>query len=144
MLVFSILIVSKIGDKILLSRRGKTILLLFGVASLLVGLYLHLYETPVATPPAAKIVQEEKNAKPAFVFDFSPSQARWGEEVEIRVPFPAESLTVYLNGTPLPKRVSEDSRSIRITIPSGAKTGYLELDRKGARTRASEAIRITP
>jgi hypothetical protein len=144
MLAFSVLIVSKMGGKIPLSRPAKAILLLFGITSLVYGFYFHLHGTPESLSKATKVIKEEKVEKPAFEFTFSPSQARWGEEVEIRVPFPAESVTVYLNGTPLPKRVSEDSRSIRITIPSGAKTGYLELDRKGARTRATEPIVITP
>ncbi len=144
MLVFSVLIVSKIGGRIPLPRPAKPILLLFGVAFLMYGLYLHLQETPASLSQAAKVIKEEKVEKPAFAFTFSPSQARWGEEVEIRVPFPAESATVYLNGTPLPKRVSEDSRTIRITIPSAAKTGYFELERAGTRVRASEQIFITP
>ena len=144
MLAFSVLIVSKIGGKISLSARARTALLVFGGAFLLVGLYLHLHEVPVATSPTAKIGKEERNAQPAFAFDFSPTLARWGEEVKIRVPFSAESVTVYLNGTPLPKRLSDDNRTIRITIPSGSKTGYLELERKGARVRGAEPIQIRP
>ena len=144
MLTFSVLIVSKIGGRILLSARLRVLLFVFGGAFLLAGLYLHLQETPATTPTNAKIGREERNAQPAFAFNFSPLQARWGEEVEIKVPFPGESVTVYLNGTPLPKRLADGGKTIKVTVPSGAKTGYLELEREGARASAVEPIQIRP
>ena len=144
MLTFSVLIVSKVGGKISLPGQAKSILLVFGVASLLVGVYLHLNQTPAARPRTAGMNRQEQHTGEAFTFTFSPAQARWGEQVEIQVPFSAESVTVYLNGVPLPKRVNEGGRTIRITIPSGAKTGYLELERNGQRARASEPIQIAP
>lgn len=144
MLVFSVLIVSKVGGRIPLSRRANTVLFFLGVAALLTGLYLHLNQTPAARPLAAGTNRQEKHTSESFIFTFSPARARWGEQVEIQVPFSAESVTVYLNGMPLPKRLNEGGRTIRITIPSGAKTGYLELERNGARTHASEPISINP
>ena len=144
MLAFSVLIVSKIGGKILLSNRAQAVLLVFGAASLLVGVSLHLGQTPANRPLTAGVTGQEKPAGESFTFTFSPPQARWGEQVEIQVPFSAESVTVYLNGTPLPKRLNEGGRTIRVTIPSGAKTGYLELERDGSRARASEHILIGP
>ena len=143
MLAFSVFIVSKIGGKILLSRRTQTMVLLFGAASLSFGLYLHLTQTPGATPRAAVVNRQKKPAGESFTFTFSPRQARWGDQIEIQVTFPAESATVYLNGMPLPKRVS-GGRTIRVTVPSGAKTGYLELERDGARSRAEEQITVSP
>ena len=144
MLAFSVLIVSKLGGKILLSGPVKSILLLFGVASLLVGVYLHLSQAPANKPLAAGVARQEKYAGESFTFTFSPPQARWGEQVEIQVPFSADSVTVYLNGMPLPKRLNAGGRTIRITIPSGAKTGYLELERDKTRARSSEQIVIAP
>ena len=144
MLAFSVFIVSKIGGKLLLSRRAQAILLVFGAAFFLVGIYLHLNQTPAAKPRAAGVAKREKSASESFTFTFNPLQARWGDQVEIQVPFSAESITVYLNGLPLPKRVNGGGRTIHVTIPSGAKTGYLELERDGTRARASERIVITP
>jgi hypothetical protein len=144
MLVFSVLIVSRIGGKIPLSGRAKGALLLFGAAAFLVGVYLHLNEALLPVPPPAHVAKEEKGARQAFEFTFSPLQARWGDEVKISVPLSAESVTVYLNGVPLPKRSDEGGRTIRITVPSGAKTGYLELERDKNRVRATEKISIKP
>ena len=142
MLTFSILIVSKVGGRIPLPRRANTFLIIFGVAALLAGLYLHLNQKPMARPSAVETNRREKRTADSFSFTFSPTQARWGDGVEIQVPFSAESVTVYLNGMPLPKKLNEDGRTIRITIPSGAKTGYLELEREGI--RASAPISINP
>ena len=144
MLAFSVLIVSKVGGRIPLSRRANTLLILFGIAALLAGLYLHLNRKPMARPRAVETNRQEKRKAHSFTFTFSPTQARWGDGVDIQVPFSAESVTVYLNGMPLPKKLSEGGRTIRITIPSGAKTGYLELEREGERARASEPISINP
>ncbi|HME41851.1 MAG TPA: hypothetical protein VKF36_02095 [Syntrophorhabdales bacterium] len=144
MLAFSVLIVSKVGGRIPLSRRVNALLILFGIAALLAGLYLHLNQKPMARPRTQETNRQEKRTADSFTFTFSPTQARWGEQVEIQVPFSAESVTVYLNGMPLPKKLNEGGRTIRITIPSGAKTGYLELERRGERTRASEPIAISP
>jgi hypothetical protein len=144
MLVFSVLIVSKLGGKIPLSRRARASLLAFGAVALLVGIYLHLDETPSAKPYAAGVARQEKSAGESFTFTFRPGEVRWGDQVEIQVPFSAESITVYLNGVPLPKRVNGGGRSIHVTIPTGAKTGYLELERDGTRARASEPVLINP
>jgi hypothetical protein len=144
MLAFSVLIVSRMGGRIPLSRRANTALLFFGAAVLLAGLYLHLNQTPATRPRAAQLSMQQKRRDDSFTFVFSPLRARWGEQVEIQIPFSAESVTVYLNGMPLPKRMNEGGRTIRITIPSGAKTGYLELERDGTRARASEPISISP
>ncbi len=144
MLAFSFVIVSKIGGKILLSRRAQAILLVFGAASFLVGIYLHLNQTPAAKPRAAGVARQEKTAAESFTFTFNPLQARWGDQVEIQVPFSAESITVYLNGVPLPKKINGGGRTIHVTIPSGAKTGYLELERDGTRARASEPVSVKP
>jgi hypothetical protein len=145
MLVFSVLIVSKLGGKIPLSRRARASLLAFGAASLLVGFYLHLNQTPAAKPRAATgVARQERSAGESFTFSFRPGEVRWGDQVEIQVPFSAESITVYLNGVPLPKRVNGGGRSIHVTIPTGAKTGYLELERDGSRVRAASPISISP
>jgi hypothetical protein len=101
-------------------------------------------ESPAAKPRAAEVARQEKTAGGPFTFTFTPGQVRWGDQVEIQVPFSAESITVYLNGIPLPKRLSGGGRTIRVTIPTGAKTGYLELERDGSRTRATEPIGINP
>ncbi len=128
----------------MLSRRAQAILLVFGAAFFLVGIYLHLNQMPAAKPRAAGVARQEKSKGESFTFTFNPLQARWGDQVEIQVPFSAESITVYLNGLPLPKRVNVGGRTIHVTIPSGAKTGYLELERDGTRARASEPISINP
>ncbi len=144
MLAFSVVIVSKIGGKIPLSRRVQAVLLVSGAAALLVGIYIHLGQTPADKPFSAGVARQEKPAGESFTFTFSPGQVRWGDQVEIQVPFSAESITVYLNGMPLPKRLSSGGRTIRVTIPSGTKTGYLDLERDGTRARASEPISISP
>ena len=144
MLVFSVVIVSKIGGKIPLSRRVQAVLLVSGAAVLLVGIYLHVGQTPPDKPSSAGVAGQEKHAGESFAFTFRPGQVRWGDQVEIQVPFSAESITVYLNGMPLPKRLGSEGRTIRVTIPSGTKTGYFELERNGVRTRASEPISISP
>jgi len=144
MLSFSIVIVSKLGGKIPLTSRARVTLLLVGVAALSAGVYLHLTETTLPTPAPANGNQTGKIERKAFEFTFTPAQARWGDEVAIEVPFSAESVTVYLNGMPLPKRLRNDGRTIRVTVPSGAKTGYLELEREGVRARASSSLLISP
>jgi hypothetical protein len=144
MLAFSVLIVSKMGGKIPLSKRLRTLLLVCGGLFFFVGLYVHLSRPPAAKPPSASRNEQSKSAPEPFAFTFNPDRARWGDQVEIRVPFSAETVTVYLNGMPLPKKVSADGRIARITIPSGAKTGYLELERNGMKARAAEPITISP
>jgi hypothetical protein len=142
MLAFSVVIVSKMGGKIMLAPRVKALLVGLGGVCLCLGLYLHLNQTPAARPLAARVAGQQKPPEEPFTFTFSPGQTRWGEQVEIRVPFPAESVTVYLNGMPLPKKVVAGGQTMHVTIPSGAKSGYLELERDGARARASEQIII--
>ena len=144
MLAFSVTIVSKLGGKIPLSRRAQASLLVFGAASLLTGVYLHLNETPADKPIIAGPIRQGKSAGELFTFTFRPGEVRWGDQVEIQVPSSAESITVYLNGVPLPKRVNGGGRTIRVTIPTGAKTGYLELERDGIRARASEPVSVKP
>jgi hypothetical protein len=144
MLAFSVVIVSRIGGKISLSRPVQAVLLVSAAAALLVGIYLHLGQTPADKPFGAGVARQEKPARESFTFTFSPGQVRWGDQVEIQVPFSAESITVYLNGMPLPKRLSNGGRTIRVTIPSGAKTGYLDLERDGSRARATSPISISP
>ena len=144
MLAFSVVIVSRMGGKIELSRRAKALVLVLGGVCLSLGLYLHLNQAPVAEPRAARVTGQEKPAGEPFRFTFSPGQARWGDRVQISVPFPADTATVYLNGMPLPKRVVGSGQTIHVTIPSGAKTGYLEIERGKARARALEEIVISP
>jgi hypothetical protein len=144
MLAFSVVIVGKLGGKIPLSRRAQALLLVLGSASLLAGAYLHLHQTPAAHSRAAGVARQEKSAGEPFAFTFNPGQVRWGDQVEIQVPFSAESITVYLNGVPLPKRVNHGGKTIRVTVPTGAKTGYLELERDGTRASATEPISINP
>ncbi len=115
-----------------------------GVVFLGAGLFLHLGEKPAEQKAGATPHKGETHAARAFAFTFAPKEARWGQQVEIRVPPPAETVTVYLNGMPLPKKVSGDGRMVSVTIPTTAKSGYIELERDGVRVRAEEEIRILP
>jgi hypothetical protein len=144
MLCVSVLIVSRLGGKISLSRAAWVLVLAVGVASLGAGLYLHLGEKPAGGQIVERADRKDKRTADAFTFTFSPRDVRWGQLVEIQVPFPAESATVYLNGTPLPKRVGQDGRTLTVTIPTASKSGYIEIEHGGTRVRAQEQIRITP
>ncbi len=144
MLAFSVLIVSKIGGRIPLSRRAQASLLLFGAASLLVGVYLHLGQSTAVKPPNVNPARQRMPEKEPFTFTFSPREVRWGDQVEIQTPFSGESVTVYLNGMPLPKKVDGSGKTISVAIPSGAKTGYFELERDGMRARSTQQISVTP
>ncbi len=144
MLAFSVLIVSKIGGKIHLSGRVKRCLLVFGIAAFTAGIYLHLQEAEAPVSAPVKTSEARKVPKASFAFTFEPRQAKWGDRIEIQVPFPADTVTVYLNGTPLPKRLSDDRHAIRVIVPSGSKTGYLELERDGERVRGTSQITINP
>lgn len=144
MLCVSVLIVSRLGGKISLTRAARVLILAVGVASFGAGLYLHLGDGPAGGQVAERAERKDKRTADAFTFTFSPRDARWGQLVELQVPFPAESATVYLNGTPLPKRVGQDGRTLTVTIPTASKSGYIEVERGSTRVRAQEQILITP
>ena len=144
MLCLSVLIVTRVGGKISLTRATWVLILAIGVASLGAGLCLHLGEKPADRQVVERVEKQDKRAADAFTFTFSPRHARWGQLVEIPVPFPAEGATVYLNGIPLPKRMSQDGRTLTVTIPTASKSGYIEIEHGGTRVRAQEQIRITP
>ncbi len=143
MLIFSVLIVSRMGGRIPLSARSKGLLLCAGILFFAAGLFLHWNETPPKQEHQPKPSVADRRS-PQSTFTFKPSQARWGDEVEIELPVSAEDVTVYLNGMPLPKKVRESGTRIAIRIPSGAKTGWLELERNGVMTRAESPITIVP
>jgi hypothetical protein len=144
MFSFSVLIVSKLGARIPLTRPRSTLIFVAGTLCLVAGLYLHLGEKPTDRQAIPRVHKQERRAADVFTFTFTPREARWGQKVDIQVPFPAELATVYLNGMPLPKKVSGDGRTVTVTIPTATKSGYIELERDGARVRAEEQILIAP
>ena len=144
MFSFSVLIVSKLGARIPLTRARSTLIFVAGVVFLGAGLYLHLSGKPADRQAIPRVHKQEKRAADTFTFTFAPREARWGQQVDIQVPFPAESVTVYLNGTPLPKKVSGDGRTVSVTIPTATKSGYIEIEHDGTRVRGEEQIQIAP
>jgi hypothetical protein len=144
MFSFSVLIVSKLGARIPLAGAAWMLVFAAGTLSLVAGLYLHLSEKPADRQAIPRVQKQEKRAPDPFTFTFAPREARWGQRVEIQVPFPAESVTVYLNGTPLPKKVSGDGRTVTVTIPTATKSGYIEIEHDGTRVRGEEQILIAP
>ena len=144
MFSFSVLIVSKLGARIPLTRATWMLIFAAGTLSLVAGLYLHLSEKPADRQAVPRVHKQEKRAVDTFMFTFAPREARWGQRVDIQVPFRAESVTVYLNGMPLPKKVSGDGRTVTVTIPTATKSGYIELERDGTRVRAEEQMLIAP
>jgi len=144
MFSFSVLIVSKLGARIPLTRARSTLILVAGVLFLGAGLYLHLGEKPVDRQAIPRKQKQEKRAADPFTFTFAPREAKWGQQVDIQVPFPGESVTVYLNGMPLPRKVSGDGRTVTVTIPTATKSGYIEIEHDGARVRGGEQILIAP
>jgi hypothetical protein len=144
MFSLSVLIVSKLGARIPLTRATRMLILVAGTLSLVAGLYLHLSEKPGNRQAIPRVHKQEKRAADTFTFTFAPREARWGQQVDIQVPFPAESVTVYLNGMPLPKKVSGDGRTVTVTIPTATKSGYIEIEHDGTRVRGKEQILIAP
>ena len=82
-------------------------------------------------------------AAPGFTFTFAPLSARVGDTVSVQLQPPTErGVTIYLNGRPLPKRVQRGGRRLLITVPGGARTGYLEVACDGQRQRARRPLII--
>jgi hypothetical protein len=78
------------------------------------------------TPPPA----------PDLSISVVPSSARRGNEVRIFVSPPRAPLTVYLNGRPLPMKVSPEGNVLTVTIPAFATSGTFEVEWNGRRYRS--------
>lgn len=80
--------------------------------------------------------------KPEVEFTFAPTSGRRGSEVTLFLDPPRQSVTVFFNGRPLPKRTMEGGRRLVITVPSDARTGYFELEYNGRQYRAKKKFRV--
>ena len=142
LLVLSVVIVSRFSSKVRLSGLLLISFMMVGLCLFLSGLYLHLKEAPTETQRSVR-VRSTPAPVDAFTFSFTPTRVAWGEVVDIEASVPADSVTVYLNGLPLIKK-NLSGNTLRVTIPTNTKDGYLELEQNGRRVRAAQPLVITP
>jgi hypothetical protein len=101
--------------------------------------------TPEPPPPPAwaPTPQPPPPPPPPLSFTFSPGSGPAGSDVELYLSA-AEQVEVYYEGRVLPKRVSADGRTLTVTIPGNASSGYFELRWDGQSVRASQQFVVTP
>ena len=80
--------------------------------------------------------------RPEVAFTFSPQTARRGNEVTLQLTPGRQSVTVFFNGRPLPKKVLAGGRTLVVTVPGDARSGYFELEYNGRRYRADRVLRV--
>ena len=95
------------------------------------------------TPPPSITASPSISASP-FTFTFTPNPAKRGTDVEIRPSVAMENAVVYFNGQALPKKVQANGRSLIVTVPANAESGYFELANLGIRIRAADKLNILP
>jgi hypothetical protein len=93
---------------------------------------------PVLTPQPTPT-----NTPVALTFTFSPTNGPAGSDVELYLSA-AVQVEVYYEGRVLPKRVLAEGRTLRVTIPGDAVSGYFELRWDGQSVRATEQFSVTP
>ncbi len=81
--------------------------------------------------------------QPSLTFTFSPTSGPAGSDVELSLSAPI-AVTVYYEGRVLPKVVTDGGRTLRVTIPGDASSGYFELRWNGQSVRASQQFTVTP
>lgn len=79
---------------------------------------------------------------PLLAFTVTPLKARRGSEVTLTLTPPRMSVSVYLDGRPLPHKVLGGGKRLVVTVPSDAKSGYFEVEYKGRRYKAPEKLRV--
>jgi hypothetical protein len=75
-----------------------------------------------------------------FDFTFAPKWAKPGEDVQIKMSQPNQGVMVCFNGSPLPKKTLPDGKTIIVTVPGNANSGYFELKYGKTRYRSSEQL----
>ncbi len=81
--------------------------------------------------------------QPSLTFTFSPTSGPAGSDVELYLSAPIP-VTVYFNGQALPKVVTNGGKTLRVTIPGNASSGYFELQWDSQSVSASEQFVVAP
>ena len=140
-----------------MSRMRWSVLLALVVATAIAGgCYVHTHppgyqEAPPPPPPppdAPPAPGPGSEATPApapagFSFRLSTTRARRGEDVSIFLPAPY-SVEVFFNGRPLPMRATDEGKTLIVTIPGDAVSGYVEVAFQGQRYRSEVALTVLP
>jgi|GEM_PF-2638101 large repetitive protein len=74
--------------------------------------------------------------QPELSFTVAPTAARRGSEVTLNLTPARLGTAVYYNGRLLPKKVLNNGRTMIVTIPGDARSGYFEVEYKGRRYRS--------
>jgi hypothetical protein len=88
---------------------------------------------PTAPPPLSPLPPPP----PPLSFTFSPKSGPGGTEVQLYLSAPLQ-VEVFYNGRLLPKKVSPDGKTLTVTIPAGAASGYFALRWDGQSVKTSE------
>jgi PKD repeat protein len=81
------------------------------------------------------------SAPTTLSFTFSPTSGPVATDVELSLSA-AVQVTVYYDGQVLPKVVTDGGKTLRVTIPANASSGYFELRWDGQSVTASEQFTI--
>jgi hypothetical protein len=94
-----------------------------------------------------KIVQSAEQftvTVPPVSFTFDPKSGPAGYEVTLYLSEPvSSSAIVYYNGKALPKKPSADYKSLTVTIPVGAVSGYFKIEYDGKIVQSAEQFTVT-
>jgi len=80
--------------------------------------------------------------RPELEFTFAPTSGRRGSEVTLFLTPPRQSVMVFFDGRPLPKKTLQRGRQVVVTIPGDARSGHFELEHNGRRYRAKQIFRV--
>jgi len=104
--------------------------------------------TTTATTTAATTAATRETTPP-LSFTFNPKLGPGGTEVKLSLSAPVTSpmivsMIVYYNNKALPKSISADSKTLTVTIPVGASSGFFMLEYDdGKRIQAAEKFTVT-
>jgi hypothetical protein len=115
-----------------------------GVIILAVGIVIHVTAPASVSPSPAVETVHQTNPVSETGFTFSPKEAKWGQEVEVRVRKPGKTMEVYYNGLPLPARIADNGDLLVITIPSTSRSGYFMVKVDGKDIKNPEKLIVTP
>jgi hypothetical protein len=76
-------------------------------------------------------------------FTFSPTSGPPGSEVNLYLNEP-KNVMVAFKGSVLPKKTSADGKTLTVTIPTGATSGYFEILWDGGRFQNPVIFTVTP
>jgi hypothetical protein len=145
LVLFSVLVVSRLKGTTLFARRSLLVITFTAGSLLIAGLFLHL-RVPLSTGAQSQVLGSAvslQSPTPRWVFSFEPKTVRWGEDVQLQVTPAIDKIEVYLNGNPLPSRIIRSGVFV-VTVPTISKSGYFTLNCAGTKVRATAELIVSP